>query len=69
METRIWEIWFTTYEGDECWANALCPEWWDANDVEDRFRDGLNGGVGGDPADIISSEWTSSDDWDYDFTD
>ena len=68
METRIWEIWCRTFEGDERWSTALCPEDWDAYDVESRVTSGLTGGVGGDPAEFISCEWSSSDEWDYDYT-
>ena len=70
METRIWEIWFRTCEGDERWTTARCPDDWEAYDVEQRFCQSL-GGVGGDPAEFISCEWYygSQDDWTYDFVD
>ena len=70
METRIWQIWHRTFEGDECWTTARCPDDWESYHVETAFRDTLNGGVGGDPAEFISCEWYEGDDddWGYDLT-
>lgn len=53
---RFWIVNYISFESNHKWFMVRTPEHWTDYDVLERAREGLSGGVGDDPAEIVSVE-------------
>jgi len=61
IEYSYWTIWCRTFEGDSRWHTGRFLKDVDAEDVSWIVRSTLNGGVGGDPAELLEVEESYED--------
>lgn len=61
IEYCYWMIWGRTYEGDKRWHMGRFIDGTEAEDVCEIVKSTLNGGVGGDTADVLEVEYGYDD--------
>ena len=65
---QYWEVNYVSCEGNKRWTILRCPEEWGYDEVEDKFMNSDGSSSGDDPAQFVSAEWTSDDDFSHDYT-